>query len=104
MTFHELIYAVAFITPLFSGIVEGKRTGVLGVIAGITVGAVLGIIAVASIRWLFKSVRSHPELGKRKPSLAWTVVVWALCAAMFMFLVAVSVLGVYVTRFVIRYV
>ena len=42
MTFNELTYAIAFLTPVFCALSEGRKAGLLGVLVALVVGVGLG--------------------------------------------------------------
>jgi hypothetical protein len=50
MTAYDLTSAIAFTSPLFIAIGEGKNHGLLGIVAGIFVGSFFGFIACVAFR------------------------------------------------------
>jgi hypothetical protein len=49
-------------------------------------------------------VSRHPELGKRNPEGFWMFLVWILCAAMFVGIGGIGVLGIVATRWMTSHV
>jgi hypothetical protein len=104
MTFNELTCAIAFFAALLAAFLEGRNAGVPGVLIGVVIGVGFGICNVFLTRVAFKWVGSHPELGKRTPTPAWTALAWALLAALFACICAVSLLAMLATRIIVRHV
>ena len=104
MTFNELTYGIAFLTPVFCAVAEGRKAGLVGVLLAVVVGIALGICSFLLTRGLFRYVGRHPELGKRNPEGAWMLWVWILCVAMFVGIGGVGALGVLATRLVTSHV
>ena len=104
MTFNELTYGIAFLAPLFGGIAEGRKAGLLGVLIGLFVGLGLGIGCFFATKAVFKWVRQHPELGKGYPSTFWGLVVWLLLVGLFACMGLSCVLGMLATKLVVTHV
>ena len=94
MTFNELTYAIAFLTPVFCALSEGRKAGLLGVLVALVVGVGLGTCSFLVTRGLFRYVGRHPKLGKRNPEGVWMLLVWILCVGMFVGIGGIGALGI----------
>jgi hypothetical protein len=104
MTFNELTYGIAFVTPVFCALSEGRKAGLLGILVALVVGVCLGICSFLVTRGLFRYVGRHPELGKRNPKGVWMLLVWILCVGMFVGIGGIGALGIVATGFVTSHV
>ena len=104
MTLDELTYGISFLTPLWAAFSEGRKGGFLGILIGLLVGLALGIAGIFVTKAVYTCVRQHPELGKRNPRPFWAILSWVLYIALFSCIVGISLVGLLVTKWVVRFV
>lgn len=104
MTFYELIYGLAFISPVLCALAQGGKAGLVGVLVALVVGPGLGACTFLVTRGLFRWVRQHAELGKSKPEGVWLFLMWVLCLAMLAGIGAFGFLGMTATKFIASHV
>jgi hypothetical protein len=74
MTLYDLLSAIVLASPLFCGIAEGKKHGLVGIVAGLFIGLFFGIIACLAFRTAGYTIISRVFRDEEKRPLLFALV------------------------------
>ena len=105
MTFTALLSLIAFTAPVIVSLGTGWKAGRgFGLLIGLVVGLAFGVGSFWGLRVFAKWISRHPNLSTAHPGAVWISLSWLLCAAVFVCIGGVSLLGLLFTNFVIHHV